>query len=763
MCLHWARAVQGVWVVTRHEPARIVLAIEAGEEFLALRSIQNLLATSDPATPILVLYNGGQTDLAAQIKSAAERHSASVVVRTDDLPARLDLAVALALLSATGFTGDLLFVRCGVDLPDAWDARLAYAARLDPAIATASPFCDVSPLFTLVWERVVVDLQRVNDLLVPLAPDEAVEVPVPLDCCVLLKGAAAQAVRKRSEPSSPATLDANLATLLRRIAAAGYAHALCPFLYVRKQTFDAHQRRLERSRHAEVARAARSHPLADLRQVLNQALRSGAEPPAAAGLPTQLHIVHGWGGGLERWVRDFCAHDVARRNLVLKAVGNWGQFGERLDLYDSSDLGVPLRSWQLTSPIESIALVSLEYRRILSGLVGDYAVEAILVSSLIGHSLDALDTGLDTTLVLHDYLPFCPAINIYYDGVCDACGPARLADCFEHNPHNQFFTGATAERWLELREAFFARLQRGDLAVVAPSSSVERHWRQLAPALDGVAFVVIPHGTTAPRHRLPSAPIDPDRPLRVLVLGSLAPHKGGGLLKEALPALTKLAQVFLVGCGKEGDYFAGRPGVEIVPHYEPAELSEILAGIAPDLGVLASVVPETFSYTLTELQELGIPPLVPERGSFADRVEEGVTGFFYNHSPAGLVARVSELAALPGRIADVRGYLREVQRLTVAEMIAKYHAVSPAARFDPRRHPGKVSACASAEPANARAAEPGPAPAVLRLDPAARFSDVYAEFGRYLRSKIAGSPRLAGWQRRPLLLIASVLFWTKGR
>ncbi|MCW5567272.1 MAG: hypothetical protein KIS84_03465 [Dokdonella sp.] len=37
--------------------------------------------------------------------------------------------------------------------------------------------------------------------------------------------------------------------------------------------------------------------------------------PALAGLdgkPVFLHVLHGWGGGAERWVRDFCKRAMHR-------------------------------------------------------------------------------------------------------------------------------------------------------------------------------------------------------------------------------------------------------------------------------------------------------------------------------------------------------------------------------------------------------------------------------------------------------------------
>ena len=34
--------------------------------------------------------------------------------------------------------------------------------------------------------------------------------------------------------------------------------------------------------------------------------------------------MHSWGGGLERWVEEYCRTDRTDENLVLKSVGAWG-------------------------------------------------------------------------------------------------------------------------------------------------------------------------------------------------------------------------------------------------------------------------------------------------------------------------------------------------------------------------------------------------------------------------------------------------------
>src|SRR5690606_35941671 len=81
-------------------------------------------------------------------------------------------------------------------------------------------------------------------------------------------------------------------------------------------------------------------PLAGLRAQLAMAINTPTTPGTAAlgARPVILHVLHGWGGGAERWVRDFCSAFTAADHLVLKSCGSHQRrrHGEWLELHDGS-------------------------------------------------------------------------------------------------------------------------------------------------------------------------------------------------------------------------------------------------------------------------------------------------------------------------------------------------------------------------------------------------------------------------------------------
>jgi hypothetical protein len=181
-------------------------------------------------------------------------------------------------------------------------------------------------------------------------------------------------------------------------------------------------------------------------------------PPGGDGStskPVQLHVIHDLGGGIARWCRDYCQADEQRINLILKPYSQSHAMAEGLMLFAGIEAAEPLGFWRFASPIPATVDSHPEYREALAAIVRDYAVDAILVSSLIGHSLDVLDTGLPTVLIQHDFYPWCPAIHSYFQEVCQTCDAERLTRCAgcnsDFHPAHRFFS---VEQRLRVRERY---------------------------------------------------------------------------------------------------------------------------------------------------------------------------------------------------------------------------------------------------------------------------------------------------------------------
>jgi len=478
--------------------------------------------------------------------------------------------------------------------------------------------------------------------------------------------------------------------------------------------------------------AAPQASLAPLRAALAGA---DALPNLRPGLDRRsvvLHVLHGWGGGVEQFARDLAEGDAERWHLALYARGEWSRqrCGETLELalLHGGRLW-PLARHALAAPIATCAIDHPEWRAVFDDARRRFGVASVIVSSLIGHSLDALGTGLPTELVCHDYFPLWPLLHADFDTL--GGGGAALAKALADARAPEFpFAEREPAFWRALRAAFLAGVDRVGAVLCAPTEGVRRNWLRLAPELAARRFEVIGHGLRdfGARH-LPKPPVR-DR-MRLVVLGRLNGGKGERLLRALLATdLREHADIFLVGCGRAGLGFLGERHVHLVFDYRRDELPDLLARIAPDAALLPATVAESYSYTLSELRALGLPTIATALGAFAERIRDTHDGLLVAPEAGAIAALVAELHDDPSALAAIREQLaREPQAPGIAAMASAHRALVAADAVTPRWQ------CAS---------DPAGATLALRLLDAERERD---ELRRTDADKDAELAKRAEWAR----------------
>lgn len=406
----------------------------------------------------------------------------------------------------------------------------------------------------------------------------------------------------------------------------------------------------------------------------------GWRPHERHGKPVILHLSHSWGGGVERWVRDFAFADERGWNLVLRSRTGRNAAGVRLELVDVLAGDEPLLAWDLPQPIRTTEIAHETYRQILDQILDGFCVEAVIASSLIGHSLEALATGRPTVVVLHDLYPFCPALFGWFDGECQSCDSAALRRCLTSNPLNLFWSHDDVAVWASLRDAFAEKLGADTVQIAAPGDAVHARYSTLFPVLRDKPWSLIPHGLGRVPPQQPAGdsierPVGDGRRLRVLIPGRMSLHKGLHLFEQILPSIAACAEVLLLGCGDFGKPFADLEHVRIVPDYANAELAAQVAEFRPDCALLLSVLPETFSYTLSEMQALGVPVLATELGAFAERIEHGTTGLLVEPAADAIIATLNGLSRDRSALERVRANLLNSPVRIAARMVEDYRAL----------------------------------------------------------------------------------------
>jgi O-antigen biosynthesis protein len=437
-----------------------------------------------------------------------------------------------------------------------------------------------------------------------------------------------------------------------------------------------------------------AHPLAGLRHALHGIARANAGPWSRAARderPVILHVLHGWGGGAERYVRDLATIDDQRQHLLLRAVGNPGrrQHGEFLEL--SNACGGPVLQRSLLTPaIGAICDRHHGYAQILRTLIAEFAIEQIWVSSLIGHSLEVLRAPLPLRWIAHDYFPFWPTLHRDFGADSGRFDAAELrADLLASR--NGPFAEDDQDWWTTMATATAELLLSAAAEVIAPSASVWRNLRRVAPTLATLNCRQIAHGIAgwpdAESARARMQVPETVGKLRLVILGRINGAKGLELVRQLLPGLTEHCDLYLIGAGKSAEALFGISGVHILLDYPHAELPEILARIRPHAALLPSTVSETFSYTLSELWNLGIPPIATRLGAFVERIEDGCTGLLVDPDPSVIVQRIASLALDQAPLRHIRQELSQRPTHSLESMLSDYAALLPAGRREALRFP----------------------------------------------------------------------------
>jgi len=174
--------------------------------------------------------------------------------------------------------------------------------------------------------------------------------------------------------------------------------------------------------------------------------------------------------------------------------------------------------------------------------------------------------------------------------------------------------------------------------VIAPSAYIRelarRHFPNLQPEL-------IPPGIDT-RHsnpvKIPAEFATQRFEQVVAVVGAIGPHKGSALLDALVNRLRETAiGVVVIGYLDsqlaQGWRVPGRCYVH--GPYVDAELRGLMASYGIDVALFPNRLPESFSYTLSEVWAAGIPVIVPEHGALGERVARHGGGWLL---PAGFAA-----------------------------------------------------------------------------------------------------------------------------
>ena len=231
------------------------------------------------------------------------------------------------------------------------------------------------------------------------------------------------------------------------------------------------------------------------------------------------------------------------------------------------------------------------------------------------------DLGVPLDFTIHDYYSICPQYNLT-DERGDYCGEPDAAGCARCLAVRPAPWGLDIIAWRNL----FMRLLVAAERVIAPSEDVRKRLRRYVPDAN---IRVLPHFVEAggqvavPASSVVPASHEDADTVRVLVLGVVNPAKGVHLLERcAWDARNRGLGLHFTVLGYSETAIAGLDQLPLVftGAYRRQELPRRIAEIGADVVFFPTRAPETFSYTLSEALETGLPVVGPRRGALPERV-----------------------------------------------------------------------------------------------------------------------------------------------
>lgn len=358
-------------------------------------------------------------------------------------------------------------------------------------------------------------------------------------------------------------------------------------------------------------------------------------------VPLLLFVSHAHGGGIRRHIDELAAAIGERAIVLLLQPGEDGRH-------------------VLHAPGSEGAAIHATPARILEVLA------ALGVDRLHFHHVHGFDEGIlelpaklgaPYDVTLHDHYPLCPAYHMV-DATGRFCG--GKPDCHRCDERRESPWPLDIDAW----RSTFGRFLQGAGRVIAPSDDCARRFREHLPAL---AVSTWPHLHRARVLLAPKA--------RVLVPGAISPAKGLDVLAGCVEDARQrnLPMTFRV-LG-----FLARP----LPAWPEAPLSvsgEYPEGLLPDLfsresgdvAFFPAQCPETYSYTVADALDAGLPIVATAIGALPERLRSTPGARIVPHDAPpreindallDAAGRRREDAHAPGDAADyVARYLEPVRR-----------------------------------------------------------------------------------------------------
>lgn len=234
--------------------------------------------------------------------------------------------------------------------------------------------------------------------------------------------------------------------------------------------------------------------------------------------------------------------------------------------------------------------------------------------------LQFLPKKIKTIVTLHDYYSICPKIELinYKGNLCLNGKKLNCNDCMK-----------LANIDLETRNTAIKNLLEGADMVIAPDESVLKEFEHYIKLKNKK---IIPHGVNIESFgKLIKNKKQNFKEKNIAFVGVITQHKGLNIVKDLINH-NKEENTTYHFFGLSNDAYLNENHNNYIYHgtYKQTDLPRLLIKNKIDLVLLPSILPETFSYTLSETILAGIPCVSYNLGAIANRIKKDGIGWVIN-------------------------------------------------------------------------------------------------------------------------------------
>ncbi len=615
---------------THRPPAAIVIPVH-GHPGVVLACLDSVFAAGPRQGRIVVVDDASPEPALVEALDRMAAEERIILIRN---PRRLGFPASANAGMAACADHDVVLLNSDTLVPPGWLERLGAAAHAQPDIGTVTPLSNNATIATYPQPGAAGPMpdQRGTTSLDHLAAGanggRCVEVPVGVGFCLYIRRSCLNETGPfRAGIFAQGYGEENDFCL--RASQLGWRHVVLTGLFVAHlggQSFgeDGHflkrrnQRLLEQLHpgYAGLVEAfLTADPLGPARRRIDLRRWRAAQPRQPR--ESVIFITHADGGGVEQMVAAAvtACRAAGKRAIVLRP-GLRPDGRECVVVSDGIEAAFPNLRYLLP-----------EERNPLSRLLRATHPILIEVHHLLDHppAIQALvtDLGCPYDVHIHDYAWFCPRISLL-DGQGRYCGEPDSTGCQACIGRNgRLVREAIGIEALRSRsESFLA----GARVVAAPSRDaairIRRHFEALTPVVRPYGDDTIIANTPPVRRALDNC--------RVCVAGTISRHKGFEVVlacaRDAASRRLPL-EFIIVGDTVDDTALLDTGRAFITGTYQPEEAVALIAGQQAHIGFLPSIIPETWSLTLSELWRAGLTVAAFDLGAPAERIKGSGRGF----------------------------------------------------------------------------------------------------------------------------------------